>query len=135
MAKYPFLSPEWIEAARVVKEDRVETAAAPGASVRMNLVVEQVPFGEPTLDAHLDTTGGSYELELGHLEAAEVTVSLDYSTAKAVLVDGDGQAAMQAFMAGRIRVDGDMAALLRFQAAPPSGRALEAAEQIRSFTE
>ncbi len=135
MPKYAFLSPDWIEAARVVKQEHAHAAPAPSTSVRMNLVVEQMPFGEPTVDAHLDTSAGAIELELGHLEGADVKVSLDYTTAKAILVDGDGQAAMQAFMAGRIRVEGDMAKLLAFQATPPAGRALEAADQIRAITE
>ena len=135
MARYPFLSPEWIEAARAVKRQHEAAAGSPAATVRMNFVVEQVPFGDTTVHAHLDTTDGLFELELGHLEGADVKVSLDYPTAKSILVDGDGQAAMQAFMAGRIRVEGDMAKLLAFQASPPTGPALDAAEQIRALTE
>lgn len=135
MPKYAFLSPEWIAAARAVQEEHASGADAPTTSVRMNLVVEGVPFGEPTLDAHLDTGGGAIELDLGHLGSADVKVSLDYPTAKAILVERDGQAAMQAFMAGRIRVEGDMAKLLAFQATPVTGRALAAAERIRAITE
>ncbi|HVC25095.1 MAG TPA: SCP2 sterol-binding domain-containing protein [Acidimicrobiales bacterium] len=134
MPKYAFLSPEWIEAARAVTQERADGAPAAAASVRMNLVVEEMPFGDATVDAHLDTTGGAFDLEIGHLDAADVKVSLDYATAKAVLVDGDGQVAMQAFMAGKVRVEGDMAKLLAFQAAPATGHALEIAEQIRAIT-
>ncbi|MCU1495456.1 MAG: hypothetical protein JWO62_3220 [Acidimicrobiaceae bacterium] len=134
MSKHAFLSPEWIDAARAVQQEHDGAAADPASTVRMNLVVEEVPFGEPTLEAHLDTSRGTIDLDLGHLDKADVKVSLDYPTAKAILIDGDGQVAMQAFMAGRIRVEGDMAKLLTFQATPASGEALAAAERIRSIT-
>ncbi len=135
MARYAFLSPEWIGAARAIHEELDGPDTAPTAKVRMNLVVENVPFGTATLDAHLDTSDGTLELDTGHLDKADVKVSLDYSTAKAILVDGDGQAAMQAFMSGRIRVEGDMAKLLAFQSSPATGAAVAAAERIRSITE
>ncbi len=135
MPKYAFLSPEWIEAARAVQNEHATSVEPPALAVRMNLVVEDVPFGEPTLDAHLDTSSGAVELDLGHLGAADVKVSLDYPTAKRIIVDGDGQAAMQAFVGGRIRVEGDITKLLAFQSTPASGPAVAAAEQIRAFTE
>jgi hypothetical protein len=135
MPKYAFLSPEWIEAARALQSEHAASLEPPALPVRMNLVVEDVPFGEPTLDAHLDTSSGTVELDLGHLGAADVKVSLDYPTAKKIIVDGDGQAAMQAFMGGKIRVEGDITKLLAFQATPVSGSSIEAAEQIRAITE
>ena len=135
MPKYAFLSPEWIEAARAVQNEHATSVEPPALAVRMNLVVEDVPFGEPTLDAHLDTSSGAVELDLGHLGAADVKVSLDYPTAKRIIVDGDGQAAMQAFVGGRISVEGDITKLLAFQSTPASGPAMAAAEQIRAFTE
>jgi hypothetical protein len=104
--------------------------------VRANLVVLDVPFGSGTIDAHLDTTSGSVELETGHLEAPDATITLEYPTARAMFVDGDAQVLMQAFMGGRIRIDGDLAKLLALQAALPQSPALadatgtaEAAEQ------
>jgi hypothetical protein len=134
MPTYAFLSPEWIDAARSVQEAHAGQGDGATPAIRMNLVIEDVPFGEPVVDAHLDTTGGTVELELGHLSAADVKVSLDYPTARAILVERDGQAALSAFMAGKIRVDGDMAKLLAFQSVPVTGPALDAAEQVRAIT-
>jgi len=133
MSTYPFLSPEWIAAARAIQDEHSDVAP-PTNPVRMNLVIEDVPFGDSRVEAHLDTSSGAVDLDLGHLDAADVKVSLDYSTAKAILVDGDGQVAMQAFMSGKIRVEGDMAKLLTFQATPATGAALAAAEKIRAIT-
>ena len=67
--RHPFLSDEWITAARAVRAGHVGQAA--GAPVKMNLLVEEVPFGSGTLEAHLDTTAGAVEIELGHLEQVD----------------------------------------------------------------
>jgi putative sterol carrier protein len=139
MATYAFLSPEWIEAARHIRDEGLTALNDEGVGsitteVRMNLVVEEVPFESGTLDAHVDTSLGVLEIDLGHLDGHDVKVSLDYATAKAILIDGDSQAGMQAFMAGRLRVEGDMSKLLAFQSAPPSERQVEFAEKIRSIT-
>ena len=113
MAK--FLSDEWQEQARPSGTSSGPTAAASNQKVRMNLVINEVPtdVGGGPIDAHLDTTGGDLGLDTGHLDNAELTLSLDYDTAKRILVDGDASAGMQAFMAGKIKVlDGDMSTLM-----------------------
>ncbi|MCU1490027.1 MAG: hypothetical protein JWM85_1432 [Acidimicrobiaceae bacterium] len=133
MPKHLFLSDDWIAAAREIRA-RHESGAQATVQVRMNLVVEQVPFGDGRVEAHLDTSGGTLEIELGHLESPDVRVVLDYPTARAVLVDGDGQAALQAFMAGTIRVEGDLAKLLQYQSVPPGGAQAEVAEELRAIT-
>lgn len=142
MPAYPFLSDEWIAKARKI---RAEFAADPDhaapeapASVRMNQVITEVPFGEGKLDAHLDTSSGTLEMETGHLDDADVTVTLDYATAKAIFVDGTLEAGMRAFMDGRIRVQGDMAKLIAAlqQLAPPEASAVDEAQaRIRAITE
>lgn len=134
MAKHLFLSPGWIEAARAIRDAHTMEAHPPALSVRMNLVIGDVPFDASGLDAHLDTTGGELVIDLGHLAEADAVVSLDYPTAKSVLVDGDGQAAMQAFMTGRIRVEGDLAKLLAFQSAPPGPLQQQLAQELRAIT-
>ncbi len=84
MTKHAFLSEEWIEAARAIHAEQAAGAEPPSVSVRMNLVVEGVPFGGGQLDAHVDTSSGIVDVELGHLDAPDVKVNLDYETAKAV---------------------------------------------------
>ncbi|HVB06254.1 MAG TPA: SCP2 sterol-binding domain-containing protein [Acidimicrobiales bacterium] len=132
MARYVFLSLEWIAAAKALQADAGEEPAT--VTLQMNLVVEEVPFGEGTLDAHLDTTSGALDIDLGHLERADVRVLLDYETAKRVLVDQDAEAAMSAFMAGKVRVEGDMTKLLTYQATPPNERQQALADAVREIT-
>ncbi len=141
---YPFLSDEWLAEARRIRgeyeSDAAEVATEIDAmgieAVRMNLVVTEVPFGSGQIEAHLATTQGEIELETGHVGEPHLTVTVDYLTAKAMLVDGDAGAAMQAFMAGKVRVEGDMAKLMALQAAPASaGPAMELASRLRAITE
>lgn len=135
MAAYPFLSPEWTEEARKIQQEFADRVEPPPTPMRMNLVVTAVPFGDGSLDAHVDTTDGQLVLDAGHLENADVKVTVDYDTAKAFLVDQNPQAAMQAFMAGRIKVEGDMTKLLAIQAGPLDPVHAEVAARVRSITE
>jgi hypothetical protein len=134
-ASYPFLSDRWISAARKVRDEFMVAAGEP-PRLRMNVVVNGVPFGDGDLDAHLDTTEGHVSLELGHLDAPDVTVSTDYETAKTIFVEQDPNAAMQSFFAGKVRVQGDLAKLLAFQAMTSgneeTGRAIS--ERLRAIT-
>jgi putative sterol carrier protein len=135
MATYAFLSDEWVSEARKIHEEHDPHQAAVAHQVKMNLVITEVPFGEGAIDAHVDSTGGSLKLELGHVEPADLKVSLDYLTAKALLIDGDPQVAMQAFMTGKIRVEGDMAKLMAFQTISPDESAQQVAKRLREITE
>ncbi|MGE3620369.1 MAG: SCP2 sterol-binding domain-containing protein [Acidimicrobiia bacterium] len=133
---FKFLSDEWVAAVREVREEYRGRTDPPAHQLRMNQVVTDVPFGEGTIDAHMDTSGGTVELDLGHLEDPDVTVTLDYDTAKAIIVDGNPQAGMQAFMAGKIKVQGDMSKLMvAMQSGTPDPLQAEAAQRIRDLTE
>lgn len=135
MASYPFLSDEWIDAVRQVRDDYQGKAQTSGEAVRMNQVITDVPFGEGVMEAHLDTTSGELEMDLGHLDAPDVTLTLDYASARQIFVDQDREAAMQAFMAGKIKVQGDMTKLLTMLQAPVEPVAIEVAGKIKDLTE
>jgi putative sterol carrier protein len=135
VAKYPFLSDDWMAEARKIREEYRGTGTAIGHVIKMNQVVTDVPFGQGTIDAHMDTSSGEMELETGHIEGADLKVTLDYATAKAILVDGNPTAGMQAFMAGKIKVEGDMTKLMAMQASPVDAAAAEIAKRIQDITE
>jgi putative sterol carrier protein len=128
---YTFLTDEWVEAARKIREEAAAPAAAP-QPVKMNLVITEVPFGEGTVEAHMDSTDGEVKLDLGHLDVPDVTATLDYDTAKAMMVDANPQAAMQAFMAGKIKLQGDMTKAMALQTGPPNP---ELTAKIQEITE
>jgi hypothetical protein len=137
MAKHPFLSEEWIEQARRIREEGAADGTTPSVphSMRLNLVVTEVPFSTGTVDAHIDTTSGVAELDSGHIDPADLKVTVDYDTARSILVDGNSQVAMQAFMTGKIRVDGDVGKLIELQSAPPGPGAQVLAQRLRDITE
>ena len=132
--QYPFLSDEWLEAAKKIREESGGAGAPPAHAVRMNQIITEVPFGEGTINAHLDTSGGEMQMDTGHLENPDLTVTLDYATAKAILVDGNPQAGMQAFMAGKIKVQGDMTKLMAMQQGTPDPAQAEIAAKIKEIT-
>ena len=136
MPKYPFLSEEWMEEAKKIREEYRGKGQKIPHAVKMNQVITNVPFGEGTIDAHMDTTSGELEMDQGHIEGADVKVTLDYDTAKAIFVDGNPQAGMQAFMAGKIKVEGDMTKLMAMQSAgAPDAEAQELNNKIKEITE
>jgi len=132
---YPFLSPDWMNAARALRESMPLPDSAPPVAVRMNLVVTDTPFTSD-VEGHVDTTEGEVVIEDGHLEGPDLTVTVDYATARAIFIDQDAAAAMQAFMGGRIKVDGDLTKMLAMQAsaAAPDANAQALADALRDIT-
>jgi putative sterol carrier protein len=132
---YPFLSPDWMNAARTLRETLSRPDTAPPVAVRMNLVVTDTPF-DADVQGHVDTTDGEVVIEDGHLDGPDLTVTVDYETARAIFIDQDAAAAMQAFMGGRIKVDGDLTKMLAMQAsaAAPDANAQALADALRNIT-
>ena len=134
MAKYPFLSEEWIAEVRRLGEEH-QGGGGVAHAVKMNQIITDVPFGEGTINAHMDTSSGDMQMDMGHVENPDVTVTLDYETAKAIFVEGNPQAGMQAFMAGKVKVQGDMTKLMAMQTATPNPEAQAFAEKVKEMTE
>ncbi|HVB92594.1 MAG TPA: SCP2 sterol-binding domain-containing protein [Acidimicrobiales bacterium] len=134
---HPFLSDEWLEEARKIRAEYEGKTAPIAHEVRMNLVVTGVPFGDMDIEAHMDTTTGELVLDTGHIQDHHLKVTVDYETAKAILVEGNPQAGMQAFMAGKVKVEGDMAKLMALTAAPAAAdpHAAEMANRLKEITD
>jgi hypothetical protein len=135
MATYLFLSDEWLDEARSIRAEFDGQGAPIEHSIRMNLVVAEVPFGEGIVEAHVDTSTGELILDTGHIESVDLKVSLDYEVARAILVEGNPQAGIQAFMSGKIKVEGDIAKLMALQSITPDPAAVEIASRILAITE
>ena len=138
MAQYPFLSDEWIAETRKIREEHKDQAPPVPVSMRMNMVIKDVPFGDGSTRAYVDTSSGVLDLEYGSLEKPDLTVTLSYDTAKAILVDGDVSKAMNAFMSGRIKVEGDITKLLSLQGGGAgqvdTAAAAEVVQKIQAIT-
>ena len=133
--KYDFLSDEWMEAAKAIRDESAGTPSPPAHVVKMNLVITDAPFNDGAeIQAHMDTTEGEVQMDLGHIETPDLTVTVDYDTARAIFIDQNPQAGMQAFMAGKVKVQGDMTKLMAMQQGTPDPAAQAAAEKIKEIT-
>lgn len=133
-----FLSAEWMDAATKIRDEAGDAAAPVAHQVRMNMVITDCPSGvgaDGSVDAHMDTSSGQLEMDAGHLDTPDLTVTVDYETAKAIFVDQNPQAGMQAFMAGKVKVQGDMTKLMAMQQGAPDATQQEIAQKIKDITD
>jgi hypothetical protein len=132
---YPFLSDEWIQAARDIRHEYADSVPPIDILIRINVVTTKVPFGDGTIKAYFDTSSGALDMELGSLEGADLTITTEYEIARSVFVDQDPTASMQAFMSGRIKVEGDITRLMAMQTAlPQTDEAIQVAAEIKAIT-
>jgi hypothetical protein len=130
-----FLSESWIEAARDIRHRYSGDVPVIDVVVRINVITTKVPFGDGSISAYIDTSNGSLEMELGSIEESDLTVTTDYETARKLFVEQDPTASMQAFMAGRIKVEGDITRLMVMQTSLPQTDKTEAvAAEIKAIT-
>lgn len=71
----------------------------------------------------------------GLKDGALTTLKLDADTLKAVFLDRDINRAMEAFMTGKIRVEGDMGQLMSIQTARPSAEQKQLFKDILAITD
>jgi hypothetical protein len=132
---HQFLSESWIEAARDIRHRYSGDVPVIDVVVRINVITTKVPFGDGSISAYIDTSNGSLEMELGSLEDSDLTVTTDYETARKLFVEQDPTASMQAFMAGRIKVEGDITRLMVMQTSLPQTDKTDAvAAEIKAIT-
>ncbi len=104
-----FLSDDWFEAVEGLRDEAPEPAPAM-KDLKLNIVVAGGPDG----DREIHMAGGQFER--GLVEGAPTKLTVPYDVAKAMFIEGNQQAAMQAFMSGQIKVEGDMTKLMAMQA-------------------
>jgi hypothetical protein len=124
-----FLSDEWFDQVEQLRADMPEPAPAV-ANLKLNLTVAGGPDGDK--DIHL--AGGAFGR--GHVDGAETKLTVPFDTAKQMFVLGNQQAAMQAFMSGQIKVEGDMSKLMAMQSAggpTPEQQAFQ--EKLKAITD
>jgi hypothetical protein len=125
------------EAKKIREEFEGQSSPSPH-QVRMNMVITDTPDGvgtDSTVTAHMDSSDGQMKMDVGHLDNPELTVTVDYETAKAIFVDQNPQAGMQAFMAGKVKVQGDMTKLMAMQQGAPDEAQQKIAARIKEITD
>ena len=123
---HEFLSDDWFAAVEQLRSG--SEASGPLADVVVNLRVT----GGPNGDAEATMTGGLFAK--GSTDGAPTTVTIPFEVAKSMFVQGDPQAAMQAFMSGQIKVEGDLTKLMSLQSAGSDPAQMEIQQQLAALT-
>lgn len=131
---YPFLSTEWMTAVKAVRDKYADQAPPVPYRMKMNQVITDAPFGDGVVKLFMDTSDGLINMDHGELPDPEVTITTDYATAKAIFVEQDQAAGMQAFMSGKIKVVGDMMKIMQMNASPPDELTKQVAKEINDLT-
>ena len=134
MATYEFLSPEWVEEAMRIRDEYAGRVEPPTTPIRANVVVTGAPFADEPVRALIDTSDGELILEMGVIDAPDLTLTVEYETARKLFVEQDQAAAMEAFLGGRVVVDGDMTKLFALQAQQVDPVAIEIAARLDEIT-
>ena len=106
---HPFLSEAWFDAVEELRDEAPEPPAAM-KDLTLNVVVQGGPDG----DREVHMNGGQFER--GLVDGAPTKLTVPFDVAKSLFVEGNPQVAMQAFMSGQIKVEGDMSKLMAMQA-------------------
>lgn len=127
---HPFLSDEWLTAAKAIREEAGEIGPPGGNDIILNVTVVEGPMG----DTEMHLANGQFDR--GHVENAPTKAIVPYDVARQMFVDGNPQAAMQAFMAGQLRIEGDISKIMAVQGAAmsPSPDQLKLQERLREIT-
>lgn len=127
--RYPFLSPAWFD-----KVDELIAAAGDlDIPPAMRAVALNVTITAPSGDALVNISDGV--LSRGHRPDAPTTLALSAALARKVFVDGDAAAGVQAFVAGEMTAEGDLAKLVAMSTVEPSARQLALTREIAAITE
>lgn len=123
-----FLSDAWFDA---VEKLRGEMPAPDPATADLTLNI--VVTGGPDGDREVHTAAGNFEQ--GLIDGAPTKLTVPYDVAKAIFIEGNQQAGMQAFMSGQIKVEGDMSKLMAMQGgAGPSAEAAAFQQKLKDLT-
>jgi hypothetical protein len=124
------MSDNWLDAVEALRDEAPEPPAAM-KDLTLNIVVTGGPDG----DKEVNLSAGQFGRGLADGAPTKVTVPFD--VAKAIFVDQNQQAGMQAFMSGQIKVEGDMTKLMTMQAGAGAPTAEQKAfqEKIQALTE
>jgi hypothetical protein len=127
--KYVFLSNEWF-----AKVD--ELIAASGdlkIPAEMKAVEVNITVKSATGDKQVFLKDGLFSA--GHQASATTKLTLTEDLARKIFIEADAAAGVQAFLAGEMQVEGDIAKLVAMQTVEPSDQQKKLTKEIAAITE
>lgn len=128
MTTYEFLSDAWFTEV----EKLIAAAGDLQIPTAMKAVELNVTIRRASGDAQVFVKDGLFAR--GHRAGAPTAVTLGADLARKIFVDADAVAGVQAFLAGEIQVEGDLAKLVAMQTTEPSGPQKQLAQRIAAIT-
>ena len=110
-----FLTEDWFNTVEQLTAEAGDLNLPPALE---NLAINLVVANADGSNAELALDGG--KIKKGLADNAKTTLNMDAETLRKVFLEFDLSAAMQAFMTGQIKVQGDMSQLMALQTAKPS---------------
>lgn len=126
--RFEFLSDEWF-----TKVDELIAGAGdlqipePMKTAEVNITVKR-----PSGDTKLFMKDGLFQR--GHEPSFTTTLTLDEAIARKIFVEGDTAAGVQAFLEGKIQVEGDLAKVVAMQTVEPSESQKALTRKIAALT-
>jgi putative sterol carrier protein len=126
---HEFLSDGWFSEAEKIQSEVNPPVPAAIQGLTVNLKVTGAPGG----DVLFRMQDG--RMVRGNADGAPTRLVMPFDLARAMLIEQNQQAVMQALMSGQIVVEGDMTKLMQMQmAGPPSAEAQQVSQRIREMT-
>jgi len=106
MTMYPYLSAEWQQAARTIRDRYSERIGTPEIPLVANVTVTGIPNDSASAELHT-LPGIPGVFELGHVDNARASMTLGYQLARLVLLDPGTNILELGFNSGQITLEGD----------------------------
>lgn len=124
-----FLSNDWFDKVAELNKQAGDLPLSPTiAQAVFNAEIEQQ-------DAPVSLHFRLGKLHQGLADKAQASLKLDANTLQSLITARDINIALEAFMTGKIRIEGDMSALLALQSAKPSQEQKALYKEILAMTE
>lgn len=125
-----FIAQEWF--------DKVDELTNKAGDLNLPPAIKNMSINLQVTDSDNQEVNAAFydgTIHQGLKDGALTTLKLDADTLKAIFLDRDMNRAMEAFMAGKIRVEGDMGQLMSIQTASPSAEQKQLFKDILANTQ
>ncbi len=124
---FNFLTQSWFDAVARLNQEVGELNLPPNlAELTINVTVKSE---NPTL-LHLQAG----KINQHHIQNADATIYIDQDTLNQIIHDNSVDTALEAFMTGKIFIEGDMSKVMALQSARPSQEQKVLYKQIKEMT-
>lgn len=126
---FKFLTDEWFDEVKALTEAAGDLGLSDAAKgLTMNI---RVTWDEDDCDMCI----GGGAIVKGLSESAPITITVPLDVAQKMFVDQDQNAGTQAYMSGKLKIDGDMTKLMASVSIQPTPAQEELSRQIQDITD